>query len=162
MLQHRTLSLAAPGGQEPHHGLDGQLDRQLGECRRSHEPLGLLSIVIDRIAGADGVPSIAHQDAVMVEVGQRLRSRLRATDQVMWQGEREFVVTLPATQLDGVQAVQQRLTQHLGGAYRIEQALLIVSLRVGSACYPTAGATAGQLLAAAVAARSSSLRNSRR
>lgn len=99
-----------------------------------------------------------------MEMEQRLHSRLRCTDQALWHGEREVMVTLPATRLDGVQAVQQRLAQHLGGAYRIEQALLIVSVRVGSACHPAAGDTATLLLAAARAAREGlqGVRSSRR
>lgn len=89
----------------------------------------------------------------MLEVGQRLRGRVRSTDHVLWAGEREFVVTLPATRLDGALTVQRRLAQHLSGAYRIEPELVIVSLRVGCACYPAAGASAAQLLAAAQVAR---------
>lgn len=153
MLPLRSLPLGGPRRLDPPYTLDERLDRQLGECRRSHQPLGLLSLAIDRIAGADGPASPAQQEAVMVEIGQRLHGRLRSTDHVLWQGEREFVVTLPGARRDGVQAVQQRLTQHLGGAYRIGQDLLMVTVQVGSACYPAAGTSAAALLATAQASR---------
>lgn len=135
--------------------LDGSIERHLGECRRFHQPLGLLSMIIDGVISADDgpAPASALVEAAMLEFGQRLRSRVRGTDHVLWQGDREYVVTLPDTRVDGTLTAQRRLAQHLSGAYRVGTELLIVSLSIGCAWYPAIGDTGAQLLAAAKAAR---------
>ena len=134
-------------------GLCESIDRHLGLARRSHQPLALLAITVRRCDGDDGQPAPGLVDALAVELGHRLRARVRAVDTVLWQRGCDHVVLLQGCRPAAADAAQRRLRAALGGTYRLGPLRAQVQVAIGCACHPAAGDTGRTLLAAALQAR---------
>jgi GGDEF domain-containing protein len=130
------------------------IERQLAACRRSQSPLAVLSVWIDAVdTGEAQPPPTELLPTVALEVGNRLRSRVRATDAVTWVGEREFAAVLGDASGDGARAAQRRLLRELGGSYRIDARLVSVTVSIGLAVYPSGGTDGPSLAHAARVSR---------
>lgn len=132
-----------------------RIDRHLADCRRAKNSLAVLSIAIGGVGSMDGGQATELENQVIPEFGQRLRGRVRATDQVLWLSGREFGVILLNAGPETALTVRRRLLKDLGGVYRMGPQLVTVSLDVGAASYPMSGQTGTALWAAARDARSS-------
>lgn len=143
----RVLPLPA----EP--GLAAGLDRHVAMARRMHQPMAVLAVGLRRCLGAGGQPLPQWLDAVALELGQRLRARVRNTDTVLWQGGPEYAVVLNNCRPDTAAVARQRLLAGVSGLYRLGLVQVEAVVAIGSACLPAAGDSGAQLLAAARLAR---------
>jgi diguanylate cyclase (GGDEF)-like protein len=71
------------------------LDFETARARRSGRPLGFIMIDLDLFKQVNDTYGHLAGDAVLVHVGQLLKSRLRASDIVCRYGGEEFLVLLP-------------------------------------------------------------------
>jgi GGDEF domain-containing protein len=149
---HRALS---PPLDSAHDDLAVAIDRHLANARRLQQPLALLSIGLRQCQGADGQPQPQWLEAVALELGQRLRARVRRTDCVLWAGGREYAVVLHDCRQPLALAVQKRLLAGVQGSYRLGPMQVGADVAIGCACHPAAGDTGAQLLAAAQQVRGS-------
>jgi diguanylate cyclase (GGDEF)-like protein len=127
-----------------------RLEHALAQVRRSHQPLALLFIDLDRFKAINDLHGHAAGDAVLQTLAQRLLALVREADTVARIGGDEFVILLdPAgPQLDaGVVAdkVRELLAQPIPfGAQQLQS-----GASIGIGRYPDDGTTVGELLSAA-------------
>jgi len=90
------------------------LERVMTELARSGRPLTILSLDLDHFKRVNDAFGHAGGDDVLVEVGERLRDAIRATDVVARLGGEEFGVLLPECgEADG-KMVAERIRTALG------------------------------------------------
>jgi len=127
-----------------------QLERLLVQCRRQRSAFALLWVSALRIdAGADPV-SAETERLVREEVAQRVFSRIRSTDLLLRESDRDTCVLLPGGSEAAALKVAARFVRCLNGAYRVDEALFQVAVHVGHAACPVSGAKAVDLLARAM------------
>lgn len=125
------------------------IDRHLAMARRTGQHLAVLAVRMEVTQGSAEEAASGLTQAF----GQRLRSRVRATDSVLDLGGGDFVALLLPCRQAGALAARQRLIAALGEIYWLDTRPAAASARIGCACYPTAGGTAAVLLAAAMVGR---------
>ena len=153
-LPRTCTARTSPAGSGPGEAaFSARIERHLADCRRLQQQLAVLAIRVDQVNTIDGQPAPGLEESVVLEFGHRLRSRVRATDSVLWLGGCEHGVVLLDCRPDGARAVEQRLNSALGGVYRIGTTLVNTTPAIGVACHPAAGNTGSMLQAAAVDAR---------
>lgn len=129
------------------------LERLLAQCRRQRCGFALLCVGVERIEGPDGPASPELEHRIRDEVARRMQTRIRATDRLLRESDRDACVLLPGGSDEAAQKVAQRFIQVLNGAYRVDGDLLRVSVRVGFAVHPLHGASSTEMLARAAEAR---------
>jgi diguanylate cyclase (GGDEF)-like protein len=139
-------------------GFAERLERHLADCRRFGQVLSVLVFSVDDTrpmsvpAGDTGTAMASPAaEAVVLECGHRLRSRVRGSDVVVWLGGTCFGVVLVDCKPEGAQGARRRLITGIGGVYRLGEQLIDVTVDAGLACYPAAGHTGRQLIASAQA-----------
>jgi diguanylate cyclase (GGDEF)-like protein/PAS domain S-box-containing protein len=129
-----------------------QLERDLARAGRDHRAVAVLFLDIDDFKAVNDTGGHASGDAVLVEVADRLRNRLRGEDLAARHGGDEFLVLLVDLPGDGTTAAEAVLTElgralaeplHLPGT----QDRVRVSL--GLSVFPRDGKTSDELIAAA-------------
>ncbi|MGH8053455.1 MAG: diguanylate cyclase domain-containing protein [Stenotrophomonas sp.] len=95
---------------------DDALVREMASARREGRQLSLAVMSIDHLKQINNTWSRAAGDLVLCEVGELLRSSLRASDMAARLGNKEFAVLLTNTSLAEAERVCQRL-QRLFGQY---------------------------------------------
>ncbi len=131
--------------------LEETLQRELRRAERSRKKLGLLMLDIDYFKNFNDRHGHAAGDALLRAIGRFLEEHTRGADLACRYGGEEFLVLLPETDLE---ALRQRAEQIRAGVEKVSVAhdgvmLEGVSLWVGVAAYPGAGAGAADLLRAA-------------
>lgn len=130
-----------PDGDEAHR-YHQQLDGQLGSCRRQGRLATLLLVEV--------LPADPHSaPGLMLAIGQRLRSRVRAVDLLTPLGAHRFAVLLLDAGDGRSAAVRKRLDTTLRGPYRVGAGLVHPLLRIGRAVHGLDGQHAAELLQAA-------------
>jgi diguanylate cyclase (GGDEF)-like protein len=95
-------------------------------------------------------------DKVLQEIAQRLSACLRATDTACRYGGDEFIVMLPEVEgKQGAAVVEQKIRSRLAAPYRIDGAMIVVTLSMGVAAYPEDAKDCHDLIKLADAAMSS-------
>jgi diguanylate cyclase (GGDEF)-like protein len=91
------------------------MQAELARCERHHYPLSLAVLDVDHFKAINDRHGHATGDRVLVQVGELLASVPRRSDLAgRWGGE-EFVVAWTSTDLDGGQAVTERLRAAIEG-----------------------------------------------
>ncbi|MBP8146342.1 MAG: GGDEF domain-containing protein [Inhella sp.] len=127
-----------------------RLEHALAQVRRSHQPLALLFIDLDRFKAINDLHGHGAGDTVLQTLAQRLLALVREADSVARIGGDEFVILLdPAgPQLDATvvaDKVREALTQPVPfGALQLR-----CGASIGIGRYPADGTTVGELLSAA-------------
>lgn len=93
-----------------HRWLMESLEREIGRAARYGTPLSVALLDLDGLKPINDRLGHVAGDAVLRHVAARIRSILRQTDAAARIGGDEFVVLLPATELDGARHVAERLS----------------------------------------------------
>lgn len=136
------------------HAFAQSLDRAWGRDRRSQTPLSLLVINVDHLASYNRQYGRAAGDQCLQRISTALHGSIYRPDDVVAQrGGGEFVVLLPATDIDGATVVAERLRQKvvtLAMPYATSSGLRQITISLGAAtANPSAEPSPDDLMAAA-------------
>ena len=133
--------------------LEDHLRQAIAKSSRSHEPLALLFIDLDRFKPINDTYGHSVGDQVLCEIARRVQASLRSADMVARLGGDEFVVLLSTlASPDDCLVVADKLLLTLTEPMRVGGHELQVGASIGVARYPESGNTAAELLRNADAA----------
>ncbi|WP_317201163.1 putative bifunctional diguanylate cyclase/phosphodiesterase [Janthinobacterium sp.] len=124
----------------------------LAQAHRNGESLALMMLDLDHFKDIND--SLGHSvgDALLLELGKRLRLTLRENDMVARLGGDEFIFVLPQADAGGAARVARKLLEAIDAPYRIGPYDLKVTASIGIALYPGDGEDMETLLKCADAA----------
>jgi diguanylate cyclase (GGDEF)-like protein len=141
-------------GVHNHRYLQERLRQEVARTARSHSPLAVLMMDLDKFKQVNDRHGHADGDRVLHNIGSIIIDKLRANDVVARYGGDEFVVVMPDTSAEQAEAVAQRVVDairerrhELSDGSRVS-----VGVSAGLAVYPEDGRTTADLLANADAA----------
>lgn len=111
-LRENSLRDALTGCVNRAHGME-VVAAELARARRSHLPVSLIMFDLDRFKAINDRHGHLCGDAVLVEVGARMRAALRTSDLKCRYGGEEFLVLLPETPLEGAYRAAETLRREL-------------------------------------------------
>ncbi len=127
--------------------LQARLAEEWKRAERHHDPLAIAFVDIDHLRGVNEKLGHDAGDAVLKEVGVRLRAAVREIDVVTRYGGEEFVVLLPATHLSGAVTVAQRIARGIGDrAFDVGSTTVRITASLGVSLYPAPGIGSRELL----------------
>lgn len=133
------------------HALIEHLDAAMATASRDGTVLALGFIDLDRFKPVNDLHGHAIGDAVLIQVGNRIRAELRQTDILARIGGDEFIMLVP-TDIENVPAVASRINDALRQPFQIEGREIDIGASIGVALYPGDGDSADALIGAADAA----------
>ena len=118
-----------------------QLEQEILRAARYGRSFAVIMLDIDRFKNLNDAHGHAAGDGVLVDLAQRLRRLLRATDSVVRWGGEEFLILAPETRLDAALELAESLrrrvaAESMGGGHR-------VTISLGVATYHDGDVTAG-------------------
>jgi GGDEF domain-containing protein len=126
--------------------LCARIDRMLIQCRRRRGPMSLLCVEVERIDAPAGQRLEGLERLVDEDVALRMRSRVRGSDRIVRESEREAIVLLDAANEAVARLVARRFAGALGDSYRVGDCIVKVSVRIGWAAFPADGNSGAELL----------------
>lgn len=132
--------------------LADRLEQEVVRSRRIRHGFALLMFDLDGFKEVNDAWGHAAGDRVLVQVGERARQGVRASDTVGRLGGDEFMAILPEASLAGALAVAEKLLESLARPYSLEHAEVRVSASMGLSVFPEDGADGESLQRAADAA----------
>jgi diguanylate cyclase (GGDEF)-like protein len=145
-LQHQALNddlTALPNRRL----LADRLSHALNVARRAHHEVALLYVDLDGFKLVNDSLGHAVGDLLLRQVGERLRSRVRAADTLARLGGDEFAVVLSgATARQEAGVVAAALLDVLTPLFLVEEHEITIGASIGVSVYPENGATPVQLL----------------
>jgi diguanylate cyclase (GGDEF)-like protein len=122
-------------------------DQAIHHADRELVPAALLLLDLDRFKEVNDTLGHHYGDQLLVQVGERLRGRLREVDTVARLGGDEFAVLLPRIQTaEGAVAVAGKLQAAFDEPFTLEDLALEVEASIGVALYPEHGSDPDELL----------------
>ena len=141
------LSLYDPLTSLPNRSLfHDRLKQNLSQAEMNKLGVGLLLIDLDRFKNINEAMGHDTGDALLKEISQHFSKQLQPNETLARLGSDEFVIVLPAHDLDATMARANALYQSLAPQFTIDGKLIAVAASVGVAVYPDHGADARQLL----------------
>ena len=144
-LQHLALHDALTG--LPNRAL---LRDRIGQvvlaAERSGEQAALLLLDLDRFKDVNDALGHGAGDALLVEVGHRLRAVLRPDDTVARLGGDEFAVLLPGARRGAAEVTAVQIARVLAAPIVVDTQSVVVAASIGVALYPVHGADAATLM----------------
>jgi diguanylate cyclase (GGDEF)-like protein len=127
--------------------LRDRTDQVIHQADRELVPAALLLLDLDRFKEVNDTLGHHYGDELLVQVGERLRSRLREVDTVARLGGDEFAILLPRIQTaEGAVAVAGKLQAAFDEPFTLEDLALDVEASIGVALYPEHGSDPDELL----------------
>lgn len=126
--------------------LRDRLDQAILQARRNHTPVSVLMLDLNRFKQVNDTLGHEAGDTVLVEVANRLRHTLRASDTVARLGGDEFAVVLPETGMEGAQIAASKLVDAMEQPMAVNNQMVSIGASVGAAVYPDNGLDAPALL----------------
>lgn len=123
--------------------------RHFAQCRRSNGQLSLLWMELEVAGQAGSAPGDTERESLLLVASQRLRNRVRGSDEVAQVGEHGFVVLLLAAGSLEADLVEERLHQAMRGTYGVNDRVMHVGVRIGRAVFPEDGRNGAELAAVA-------------
>lgn len=115
---------------------DYVLGREFDKVRRSNTPLSLLIIDIDYFKQVNDLYGHLVGDAILEQLGQRLRCGFRSIDLPSRYGGEEFAVILPDSPLEKAIAAAERFRlEIMETSFSIGQQILRITVSIGAAAY---------------------------
>lgn len=126
------------------------LHRELSRTAREEAVLGLLMIDIDHFKRVNDTYGHMVGDEVLRACAHRIRASVRRYDAAGRVGGEEFLVILPGADRETVQAVAERIREHIGGApIETETLQLNITASLGGTTLQGRGVSADELIGAA-------------
>lgn len=124
------------------------MDHHLALARRRSSPLALLMLDIDHFKVVNDQHGHLVGDEVLRQVAQRAQARLRGADLLARFGGEEFLALLPATTVEGAQAVAEGIRRAVGDQPMVVNGVSIpVTISIGvHAAIPAEGPTAAEAM----------------
>lgn len=132
-----------------HRALIENLEQTIERAQRSGHSLSLIFFDGDRFKNVNDTYGHAVGDAVLRELGARARRTLRVGDTLGRYGGEEFLVVLPETSADVAVIIAERVRAAVAAAPLVPHLVeggIKTTISVGTATWPTDGATANEVL----------------
>lgn len=124
-----------------------RMSRAFAQADRHGGQVGLLFIDLDRFKEANDCFGHEAGDVILIEVAERLRRCVRASDTVARMGGDEFVVLMPMPMTrEDAEGMAARIVDALARPYAVGEAAADISASVGIALYPLDAKDAEALL----------------
>jgi diguanylate cyclase (GGDEF)-like protein/PAS domain S-box-containing protein len=124
-----------------------RLEETCVRLKRYGTPFALFYLDLDKFKAVNDTRGHRTGDLLLIEVGRRLGSQLRATDTVARLGGDEFAVILPDRPDEGgIATVASRLIAEVERPYVIDGDALIIGLSIGVAQAPANGRLPDEIL----------------
>ncbi|RMG29405.1 MAG: EAL domain-containing protein [Gammaproteobacteria bacterium] len=123
-----------------------RLETALRQARRQGTQVALLVIDLDRFKEINDTLGHAYGDALLREVGRRLRNVLRASDTVARLGGDEFAIVLPEATPETAHRCARRILDACDTPVQVERLHLKVRPSIGIAFHPEHGSSGDALL----------------
>jgi diguanylate cyclase (GGDEF)-like protein/PAS domain S-box-containing protein len=123
-----------------------RIRQAIASSKRHQRPFALLLMDLNRFKEINDTLGHHCGDQVLVEVGERLRRTLRASDTVARLGGDEFALLLLNVQTDAVFQTTAKLLRSLEQPFFIENQAVNIEASIGVALYPEHGCDADTLL----------------
>ncbi len=148
----RLASLATTDpltGLPNHRSLFQNLEKELDRARRHGRPLSLIFFDGDRFKRVNDTYGHAVGDAVLCELGDRVRSVLRGGDTPGRYGGEEFLILLPETDTEEARQIAERIRAAVAAhplALPNVEGGVNMTVSIGVATYPLDGNNSGELV----------------
>jgi len=129
-----------------------RVQQALRVAERSQTQLAVLLMDLDRFKDVNDTLGHPAGDALLKEIGERLRDLLRASDTVARLGGDEFGVAISVSSMDELLPVMDRIRQRLEEPVVLEELSVGIEVSIGIAFYPQHGGDVEALLQRADAA----------
>jgi len=126
--------------------LHDRLRHALAAAQRERTPLALLLMDLDRFKEVNDTLGHHYGDILLRQVGDRVRTALRASDTIARLGGDEFAMILPATDADGAATVSGSILSALEPPVIVDGHALDIRASIGVAVFPRHGDDAPALL----------------
>jgi len=138
-------------GVHNHRYLQERLRQEVARSARSHSPLAVLMMDLDKFKPVNDRHGHADGDRVLHNIGATVMGEMRTSDVVARYGGDEFVVLMPDTDVAQAEIVARRVVSAIMGRRHelSDGSHVSVGVSAGLAMYPADGRTSAQLLQAA-------------
>ncbi|WP_122531847.1 bifunctional diguanylate cyclase/phosphodiesterase [Pseudomonas viridiflava] len=126
---------------------------RLGSAIAAERPVALLYLSIENLSAINESSGAEVVEQLLLQVGQRLQSTLRAGDTVARLSANEFLLLLDQTTSDGAVATGDALQRLLSEPQRIDNHDIALECCIGITVYPENGNSAQELVNRAAIAR---------
>jgi diguanylate cyclase (GGDEF)-like protein len=117
-------------------GLLAQLKLELARCRRFAHCVAVLMIDIDHFKEVNDTYGHASGDTTIIAMVETIKKQLRETDIFGRLGGEEFLLILPAMDIDGAQVVAERIRECIANtAVALPQRMISITVSIGVAIY---------------------------
>ncbi|MCL6555353.1 MAG: EAL domain-containing protein [Burkholderiales bacterium] len=124
-----------------------RLTAAIGHAQRTKERFAVMFLDLDRFKEINDALGHSAGDALLQEVGQRLRSTLRESDTVARMGGDEFTLILCGMEHEGdSRTVARKVLAAFDRPFQLADRELRVSASIGIACFPDHGDNAETLM----------------
>jgi diguanylate cyclase (GGDEF)-like protein len=123
-----------------------RLQHELAQATRSGASITLLFVDLDRFKMVNDTLGHTAGDALLVEVAERLRDCLRASDTAARFGGDEFVVLLHSTNADDAVIVADRVIEAVRRPFCLNGMDVVIDASIGIACSEAGAVSADDLL----------------
>jgi diguanylate cyclase (GGDEF)-like protein len=141
-------------GVHNHRYLQERLRQEIARSARSHSPLAVLMLDLDKFKPINDRHGHADGDRVLHNIAATIKAHVRTSDIVARYGGDEFVVLMPDTDEESADQVARRVVKGVLKQHHelSDRSRVTVGVSAGLSVYPSDGRTSAQLLQAADAA----------
>ncbi len=132
--------------------LQNRIEHAIVSSQRSPQPFAVMFMDLDGFKAVNDAYGHQTGDALLVEVGARVRSRIRAEDTLARLGGDEFVLLAQMDEPSDAAVLAEAIISEIARPYLVEGLELHVTASVGIALHPADGSTERELMAHADAA----------
>lgn len=122
------------------------LQRAVSEARDRSQPVALLMLSVDRLREIAYTLGQADGDALLRQIGPRIRASLRAADALAYCGDRNFAMVCPGLGAQAACELADRVARSFEQPFEIAALTIEIGANVGIAIFPGHGEDADVLM----------------